>query len=62
MFMRRLIWTCGLFALLSVVASTAGTTDFQVGAADKDITPPPGIPMWGYGARTTCCLRGLSIP
>ena len=23
----------------------------SAGAADKDITPPPGIPMWGYGAR-----------
>ena len=26
-------------------------TAFRVGAAEKDITPPPGIPMWGYGAR-----------
>jgi hypothetical protein len=25
--------------------------EFRVGAADKEITPPPGIPMWGYGQR-----------
>lgn len=25
--------------------------EFRVGAADKEITPPPGIPMWGYGPR-----------
>jgi len=35
----------------AIEASTAGSTDFRAGAADKDITPPPGIPMWGYGAR-----------
>ena len=49
---RRISWAFGLLALLTVVeASAFGGTDFQVGAADKDITPPAGIPMWGYGAR-----------
>ena len=33
----------------NVAARSADTTEFRVGAADKDITPPVGIPMWGYG-------------
>ena len=36
---------------MGVDARAAQTVDFRVGAADKDITPPVGIPMWGYGAR-----------
>ena len=32
-------------------ARAADGPDFQVGTADRDITPPTGIPMWGYGAR-----------
>jgi neutral ceramidase len=49
---RRLSWACVLLAVLTVVeASACSGADFQVGAADKDITPPVGIPMWGYGAR-----------
>ncbi len=63
MFMRRLIWTCGLFALFSIAASSgSAATDFQVGAADKDITPPPGIPMWGYGARHAMLAEGALDP
>ncbi len=34
-----------------VVRCATDGAAFQVGAADRDITPPPGIPMWGYGAR-----------
>ena len=63
MFMRRSIWACGLLALISVVPlSAGGATDFLVGAADKDITPPPGIPMWGYGARHAMPAEGTLDP
>ena len=51
MFTRRLSCACGLLALLvAVEASARAGTDFQVGAADKDITPPAGRPyvgLWG---------------
>jgi hypothetical protein len=36
--------------------------DFQVGAADKDITPPTAIPMWGYGARHDALSDGTLDP
>src|ERR1017187_7428329 len=49
---RSLGWACVLVAAFTaVLASAADSTDFRVGASDKDITPPPGVPMWGYGAR-----------
>jgi neutral ceramidase len=58
MTMRELTWTCVLAAVMTglVPAQSAPAADaegagFRAGAADKDITPPPGIPMWGYGAR-----------
>ena len=35
---------------------------FRVGAADKDITPPVGIPMWGYGARHDMLSDGTLDP
>jgi hypothetical protein len=34
-----------------VVRAASDGGAFRVGAADADITPPPGLPMWGYGAR-----------
>jgi hypothetical protein len=42
-----------LVALLagSVVARAGDAGGFRVGAGERDITPPAGIPMWGYGAR-----------
>ncbi len=61
--MRRLIWALGLLASLAVVeASAKAGSDFQVGAADKDITPPPGVPMWGYGARHDKPAEGTLDP
>ena len=43
-------------------ARAADSTDFRVGAADKDITPPVGIPMWGYGARHDMPSEGTLDP
>ena len=50
-------------ALLAVTEARADDgTDFRVGAADKDITPPPGVPMWGYGARHDMPAEGTLDP
>jgi hypothetical protein len=34
-----------------LVLGDSDRPEFRAGAASKDITPPFGIPMWGYGAR-----------
>ena len=46
----------------SASARAADGNEFRVGAADKDITPPPGIPMWGYGARHDALSVGTLDP
>jgi hypothetical protein len=55
-----------VFIVLVVVAhagrAAAESTHFMVGAADRDITPPPGIPMWGYGARHDKLSEGMLDP
>jgi neutral ceramidase len=59
-------WACVLVAALAgptaLDAYAADSTDFQAGAADKDITPPVGIPMWGYGARHDVLATGMLDP
>lgn len=35
---------------------------FRVGYAESDITPPPGLPMWGYGARHALTSKGAIAP
>jgi hypothetical protein len=42
--------------------SAAALPDFRVGAAGKDITPPAGIPMWGYGGRHDALSEGTLDP
>ena len=44
------------------IAGAADDPAFRVGAAEKDITPPPGIPMWGYGARHDMPSEGTLDP
>ncbi len=56
------VLTVALLGYSAVAASTAEGTDFRVGSADKDITPPPGIPMWGYGARHDAPCEGTLDP
>ena len=58
-----------LVALAMILAGQpgeiAGASDdpaFRVGSADADITPPPGIPMWGYGARHDMPAEGTLDP
>src|SRR5271156_2077713 len=59
-------WACLLTApLLGYFAApviAVDSTDFRVGAADKDITPPLGIPMWGYGPRHDAPSVGILDP
>jgi neutral ceramidase len=59
-------WTCLLVAALlghaAPRASASDVANFRVGAADKDITPPLGIPMWGYGPRHDAPSVGILDP
>ncbi len=48
--MQLLRFTTALFLLGNIHVTTLAE-DFQAGAATADITPPAGLPMWGYGAR-----------
>jgi neutral ceramidase len=63
---RTIRWICVVLAALGlwmgVDAGAAQTVEFRVGAADKDITPPVGIPMWGYGARHDAPSEGTLDP
>jgi len=35
---------------------------FEVGFGEQDITPPAGLPMWGYGARHDMLAQGVLDP
>lgn len=63
---RRLRRACGLAALaVGLSASGANAADgagFRVGAGERDITPPAGLPMWGYGARHDMVSQGVLDP
>jgi neutral ceramidase len=70
---ERMMRTIGLncaYVLITAVsglavgptAQAADGTEFRVGAADRDITPPAGIPMWGYGARHDMLSQGALDP
>lgn len=41
-----------------LTAQGAEPAAFQAGFAEADITPPPGLPMWGYGARHAAKAKG----
>ncbi len=63
---KRINWI-GVLATLLVgwvvlQANASDSTDFRAGAAEKDITPPAGIPMWGYGARHDALSEGTLDP
>ncbi len=65
--MRKLIGACLLLtAMTGFLPPPAGAADknieFRAGAADIDITPPVGIPMWGYAARHDHLSQGTLDP
>ena len=61
---RRLSWACGLLALLTVRRSQRQSRHRLPGRAPPTRTsrPPPGIPMWGYGARHDKPAEGTLDP
>ncbi len=50
-----------IFVVLAPVIS-AQEAVFKVGVAKRDITPPAGIPMWGYGDRHDALATGMLDP
>ncbi len=59
---RICLLTITFTSLTASGLSDAAETEFRVGAGEKDITPPPGIPMWGYGARHAAPAEGALDP
>ncbi len=51
-----------IFALASYSLAGAAEPTFTVGAAVRDITPPAGLPMWGYAARHDMVATGAIDP
>src|SRR5262245_35756402 len=64
----RLGWTCLLVLAaawveqVSIGAVAAEEATFRAGAGERDITPPAGLPMWGYGARHDVLSVGTLDP
>lgn len=56
-----LLWTA-VMVLPAALARASDGADFRVGAAQEDITPPAGVPMWGYGARHDMLSEGALDP
>ncbi|WP_373652405.1 neutral/alkaline non-lysosomal ceramidase N-terminal domain-containing protein [Schlesneria sp. DSM 10557] len=53
---------CLILALLATVSVDADEPVFRVGFAQKDVTPPVPMPMWGYGARKDMLSQGTLDP
>ncbi len=47
---------------MAVEESEQPSDVFRVGYAEQDITPPAGLPMWGYGARHALTATGAITP
>lgn len=50
------------FTVFLTAVAAADDSDFQVGFAQKDITPQVATPMWGYGARRDMLSQGTLDP
>jgi hypothetical protein len=63
---KRSLVLAALAMILAVrpgeIAGASDDSSFRVGSAAADITPPPGIPMWGYGARHEMPSEGTLDP
>src|SRR5438132_829104 len=51
-----------LIGLYLILAESARADELKAGAANTDITPPNGYPMWGYGARHDAASVGVHDP
>ncbi len=56
--MRRIV---SVTALVLLMAAPAGA-ELRVGVAKADVTPPPGVRMYGYGARGEHVSTGVHDP
>jgi hypothetical protein len=54
--------SAALVGLSTVPARADDAVGFRVGAADADITPRSGVPMWGYGPRHDALSQGILDP
>ncbi|MBM4076639.1 MAG: hypothetical protein FJ267_13500, partial [Planctomycetes bacterium] len=59
---HRIGFFCTLFLTWSTSFAMSDETSFQVGFAEKDITPQVATPMWGYGARKDKLSEGILDP
>ena len=50
---------CLMFASFTYAADS---NSFTAGVAQRDITPPAGVPMWGYAARHDAKATGTADP
>lgn len=53
---------CCIIGIVSLSTAFADDSDFQVGFAQKEITPQVATPMWGYGARRDLLSQGTLDP
>jgi hypothetical protein len=53
---------CLLVSLACGAAAGRGVVGLEAGAASTDITPPLGLPMWGYGGRHDKPCEGVLDP
>ena len=56
---RRLATVAGALVLLAPELAAA---QLRVGVAEVDVTPPPGVSMYGYGARGENVATGVNDP
>ena len=59
--MRRTVFVVGVLGFLVLAAGPAGA-QLRVGVAKADVTPPPGVRMYGYGARGQNVSTGVHDP
>lgn len=57
--MRRFLTLAGATMVLAAGPTAA---ELRVGVAKADVTPPPGVRMYGYGARGTNVSAGMHDP
>ncbi len=63
-FTKKILFVLSLFVIVFLASLTTVFAEpvFKAGYAQIDITPPPGIPMWGYGARHDLPAKGTKYP
>jgi len=53
---------CGTEGRARAAGPDSSPPSFEVGFGERDITPPAGLPMWGYGARHDMLSQGALDP